>query len=302
MIFTQDLQTKYPFATGFFDAALKAGSSEGKNRLAHAFMLCGSDIASQYEMALSIAKHLNSNPKNNPSWIDDNAHPAVITISPIDYTEKKQSVISVNQIRELRKSLSTTSPYHRVIIFCDAKEIQPDIPLTFTPPKLTDNRERDWAPYAMDSKIFAKSPANALLKVLEEPPANVTYFFLTNNKEDMLPTIVSRCQVLPIVSGDFKKANTQIVETFLEDIPPKNESQALLMAQNFLEDSKEHNLENMIDALQESIKDRLVQNINDRNLVNYLTEIIKKIETAKIQLKSFVSPQSVIEHLFLSLI
>lgn len=39
--------------------------------------------------------------------------------------------------------------------------------------------------------------ANALLKTLEEPPANVTFILLGTSTDVMLPTIVSRCQCVP---------------------------------------------------------------------------------------------------------
>ena len=39
--------------------------------------------------------------------------------------------------------------------------------------------------------------ANALLKTLEEPPANVMIVLLGRTRESVLPTIVSRCQVVP---------------------------------------------------------------------------------------------------------
>lgn len=39
--------------------------------------------------------------------------------------------------------------------------------------------------------------ANALLKTLEEPPANVTFILLGTSTDVLLPTIVSRCQCVP---------------------------------------------------------------------------------------------------------
>lgn len=42
------------------------------------------------------------------------------------------------------------------------------------------------------------SSANTMLKFLEEPEANILGFFLTNNKEAMLETIKSRCQIINI--------------------------------------------------------------------------------------------------------
>jgi DNA polymerase III gamma/tau subunit len=43
-----------------------------------------------------------------------------------------------------------------------------------------------------------KESANALLKSLEEPPANTIFFLLTHNLHSFLPTIISRCQVVGI--------------------------------------------------------------------------------------------------------
>lgn len=42
------------------------------------------------------------------------------------------------------------------------------------------------------------SSANALLKILEEPPGNTTFILVTDNKAALLPTIISRCQQIDI--------------------------------------------------------------------------------------------------------
>ena len=41
-----------------------------------------------------------------------------------------------------------------------------------------------------------KAAANTMLKFLEEPEYNILGFFITNNKEQMLDTIKSRCQII----------------------------------------------------------------------------------------------------------
>lgn len=43
-----------------------------------------------------------------------------------------------------------------------------------------------------------KESANALLKSLEEPPANTIFFLLTHNLHSFLPTIISRCQIVGV--------------------------------------------------------------------------------------------------------
>lgn len=50
-----------------------------------------------------------------------------------------------------------------------------------------------------------KAAANTMLKFLEEPEDNILGFFITNNKEQMLDTIKSRCQIVLVnyVAGEL---------------------------------------------------------------------------------------------------
>jgi len=49
--------------------------------------------------------------------------------------------------------------------------------------------------FLFTTSAFMKEAANSLLKVLEEPPANTTFLLLTENPNDMLPTIRSRAML-----------------------------------------------------------------------------------------------------------
>ena len=52
--------------------------------------------------------------------------------------------------------------------------------------------------YILDrAELLTTSSANAFLKTLEEPPDNVVIILLARTRESVLPTIVSRCQVVP---------------------------------------------------------------------------------------------------------
>ncbi len=61
------------------------------------------------------------------------------------------------------------------------------------------------APIRADHKVYildrvdilGVQAANAFLKTLEEPPADVVLILLARTRESVLPTIVSRCQVVP---------------------------------------------------------------------------------------------------------
>lgn len=45
---------------------------------------------------------------------------------------------------------------------------------------------------------MSEEAANALLKTLEEPPSQVILFLTARSQESLLPTLVSRCEVLPV--------------------------------------------------------------------------------------------------------
>ncbi|MGZ3710569.1 MAG: DNA polymerase III subunit [Bdellovibrionota bacterium] len=51
--------------------------------------------------------------------------------------------------------------------------------------------------------------ANAILKILEEPPAHTMFFLFCRDPSELLPTIISRCQVLrfaPMSEAELKEA------------------------------------------------------------------------------------------------
>ncbi|MEM7031133.1 MAG: DNA polymerase III subunit delta' [Chloroflexota bacterium] len=67
--------------------------------------------------------------------------------------------------------------------------------------------------------------ANALLKTLEEPPAHVILLLTAKNKSQLLPTIVSRCQIIPL-----KPISESIIATVLAERHNANEAQASLLS------------------------------------------------------------------------
>lgn len=78
-------------------------------------------------------------------------------------------LISIDSIREVRRNLSLKSVGHknRIIILIDAH-------------KMTNEA------------------TNAVLKVLEEPPENTYFFLLSTDLNSLLPTIISRCQLIQL--------------------------------------------------------------------------------------------------------
>ena len=99
-------------------------------------------------------------------------------------TGKLQKVISVNDVRQMKEFFSLTSADGMPII------------------AVVDSTDD------MNS-----SGANAMLKLLEEPPENGFFFLVSHSPASLLPTIRSRCRRLvcqPLSSGDMRQALAQM--------------------------------------------------------------------------------------------
>jgi DNA polymerase-3 subunit delta' len=65
-------------------------------------------------------------------------------------------------------------------------------------------REAAYGPYEAGTKVFVVRPAetmlaeaqNSLLKLLEEPPPRVVFVLIAESPQSLLPTVVSRCQLV----------------------------------------------------------------------------------------------------------
>jgi DNA polymerase III subunit delta' len=98
-------------------------------------------------------------------------HPDVLVIPP----DPPQMMIKIDQVRHVNTSIryKPAEARRRVFIFSDA--------------------------------AFMKEAANALLKVLEEPPEYATIFLLARNPGELLPTIRSRSVIFPLEALPVKE-------------------------------------------------------------------------------------------------
>lgn len=89
-------------------------------------------------------------------------------------------------------------------------------------------------PYEADKKIYiinnshnmTLQAANTFLKTLEEPPKDTVIILLSTNSELLLPTIVSRCQVIK-----FKRINKNEIKKLLINKYDINDQRAQLIAE-----------------------------------------------------------------------
>jgi DNA polymerase-3 subunit delta' len=153
----------HEWAVAQLDRAIQHG------RVRHAYLFTGPDHIGKTTLARAFVMALNCTGANPPcgqcrscTLIARNAHPDISLVE----AEQVGGTLKIEQVRDLQQTLPLR-PYearYRVAVLRRFHEAQ-------------------------------QAAANALLKTLEEPAANVILILTANDPDALLPTIISRCQL-----------------------------------------------------------------------------------------------------------
>ena len=134
------------------------------------------------------------------------------------------------------------------------------------------------------AQTFNPATANRLLKVLEEPPAGYNFILQTNNKNAILPTIVSRCNISSF--NEYKEININHPVTsffYNQNLLAPAEFEKTLKAQELTDAQSIELLHEMIQYYASQItffykKGGLYQNIEyTQNALNFLKKQLKQL-------------------------
>ena len=283
-----NVREQYPFLMKYFDN----GIALQNRQIAHCILFYGSDLQSQYELALEIARMLNctgDHTKNcqclNCKWIRENNHPAVLTISKVDTNpsgDTSKTVISIDQARMIKNDLLVTSDYHRVLIFCD--------------------RDNEGHVAGLNQLNFQADAANALLKTFEEPPSNTTFIFLTKDKSDMITTVVSRAQCFYVPSMKDEDRDFSLVKEVMDGYLELERENVLDFNDKILSLTREYEPELVFTQMQNYIEALLKSNLTNLPLKIKLINDIKVIEKAKREFRLNINIQTITEDLSFKII
>lgn len=155
-----------------------------QKKLAHSYLFVDSDEARAMNTAYWLACLFNCTGENKPDGSCQNCrqilsgnHPDVLLVAP----DGKQT-LGIDQIRPLKEELAK-SPVESTRRFFFINEAQ----------KLT------------------LAAANGLLNLLEEPVAPVVTILITNNSDQILPTVRSRTQIINFDNGERASGRTAVL-------------------------------------------------------------------------------------------
>lgn len=173
-------------AVKFLKTAIKNG------KMAHAYIFVGPRGCGRSSLARNFAKAVNCEDSENAPCeacptcrkIDKGIHPDVKWIKK----DEKASEIKIEQMRDLQGRI-ILKPYEAK---CKIYVI-------------------------VGAELMNIEAANSFLKTLEEPPANSLLILITERPKDLLPTIVSRCQMVrlrPLPIAEPVSILTDVLEEF----------------------------------------------------------------------------------------
>ena len=162
-------------------------------------------------------------------------------------------------------------------------------------------------PNESDKKIYILKNAhnmneqaqNAILKILEEPPAYVYFIIVTTSKSTMLETVLSRVQVYSLLSdeGEISEKEEQAVKGFVEALLSIDE--LLLMEQTAIFQKNSQFARRVIELLSEVFRDALVRKSGFDRDFRFSAEV-KKLCTS-LTSKSLLRLVAVCDELILSI-
>lgn len=198
----------------------------------------------------------------------------------------------------------TSSKYHRVVIFTGARDEK--LPAeeidklwlnyrdSVKPPESINGREL-WTANHLNKNSFPSEPANLLLKTIEEPQGKILLIFITKDADDMISTIVSRCQVVPLLrQKDLDTEPIEYIQEIASLLPPQNELDCITIAKKLIEFSKKEQIkiEKVLEYIEMLYHKQLLDNVSENSFAKKLIKQIQKIEETKNMITSYVNPQA----------
>lgn len=144
-----------------------------------------------------------------------------------------------------------------------------------------------------DAEKLSVPAQHALLKTLEEPPGHAKIILETANKDALLPTILSRCEIIDLgVSGEYSKDELFQCFNTLVQLTTSSPGRRLQILEEFTK-SKDEAL-SWIDLALASGREAMLEN-------KLSPKLLRGLLTARTQILGNVNPKLSLDNLFLSL-
>jgi len=205
-------------------------SSVESERVSHAQLFAGPEGSGSFALALAYAQFVSCENRSQrdscgtcKSCIkyEKMIHPDLHFVFPVIKDKKTNEPISDKYIAQWREFV-TGSPYFSLTKWLDSIEVGNAQGLIFASEASEILRKLSLKSFESDFKVMIiwlpekmhPSTANKLLKMIEEPPEKTLFLLVSDEPDKVIPTILSRCQLIKIPSFKNEEVSAYLLERF----------------------------------------------------------------------------------------
>lgn len=221
---------KFTDIPGQKEVIQKLIGSVKSERVSHAQLFTGPEGCGNLALALAYAQYIsceNKTPRDScgtcKSCIkyEKLIHPDLHFVFPVIRNRASSEPVSDNYIEQWRE-FARKSPYFTLNKWLDSIEVGNAQGLIFASEASEILRKLSLKAFESDFKIMIiwlpekmhPSSANKLLKLIEEPPEKTLFILVSDEPDKVIPTILSRCQLVKIPSFSYEEISSYLVDTF----------------------------------------------------------------------------------------
>jgi DNA polymerase III subunit delta' len=248
------------------DIKSKLLRSVKEERVSHAQLFSGIEGCGSMALALAYARYISCENRTESDSCgickscvkyEKLIHPDLHFVFPVIKGRKASDPVSDNYIEEWRDFVRK-SPYFTLNNWLDSIEVGNAQGMIFASEASEIIKKLSLKTFESDFKIMIiwlpekmhQSTANKLLKMIEEPPEKTLFLLVSDEPDKVIPTILSRCQLVKVPSFKNDDIQTYISEKFslpagkaadISRVSNGNICRAIELCEN--EDSSQSNLE-----------------------------------------------------------
>jgi DNA polymerase III subunit delta' len=201
-----------------------------EERVSHAQLFAGPEGCGSFALALAYARYISCEGRTEDDSCgtckscvkyDKMIHPDLHFVFPVIKGKKATDPVSDNYIEEWRDFVKK-SPFFTLNNWLDSIEVGNAQGMIFASEASEIIKKLSLKSFESDFKIMIiwlpekmhQATANKLLKMIEEPPEKTLFLLVSEETDKVIPTILSRCQLVKIPSFSSQDIEKYLVMRF----------------------------------------------------------------------------------------
>lgn len=185
-----------------------------EERISHALLFAGPEGCGNFALALAYAKYIGCENRGDTDSCgtckscikyEKLMHPDLHFVFPVIKGKKSGEPVSDNYIGEWREMVRK-SPFFTLNVWLDSLETGNSQGMIYTAEAAEIIKKLSFKTFESEYKIMIiwlpekmhQSSSNKLLKIVEEPPEKTVFLLVSEEPDKIIPTILSRCQVIKV--------------------------------------------------------------------------------------------------------